>query len=449
MKINEITIRQLQELYHNRTVSVKEIVQEYIDRIHTIDQGENGLNSVIEINPDAIIIAEELDHSGNAEGKLLYGVPVLLKDNIATADRMHTSAGSVALADSNAGYDAELVKALRRNGAIILGKTNMTEFANYMTKNMPGGYSSRGGQVIAPYHRGQDPTGSSTGSAVAVAANLCTASIGSDTCNSIVAPGLVHGIVGLRPSTGIINQNGIIPISFTLDTAGPFTRTVEDCAIMFAGLTDTPVIGDEGISLKGMTIGYNDWDSGELEEKVAVRTEEAIKELERKGAKIKRIQLPETPYIEDVMRYEFKYAMNGYLKTLPPEYPIKTLKDIIEYNNLHAEIALQFGQYHLLDAEENTTGRMEEAAYQEILKDRLSSMKKIREQLQGMDLCIMLCYNNILQYTELPVITIPTGLYEDGMPSGVAITALQDNQLIRNAYAIERAIGKRIEPGVK
>ena len=448
MKINEITINELQEQYRNKTLSVKEVVQEYIERIHRLDQGDHGLNSVLEVNPEAITIAEELDRSGNEEGRLLYGVPVLLKDNIATADHMHTSAGTVALADSYAGYDADIVTALRRNGAVILGKANMTELANYMTQNMPGGYSSRGGQVIAPYNREKDATGSSTGSAVAVATNLCAASIGSDTCNSIVAPGLVHGIVGLRPSTGVLSQKGIIPISFTLDTAGPFTRSVEDCAIMYAGLTDTPVITGEGVSLKGMTIGYNDWNPGTIEDTIAVRTEQAIKELERKGAKIKRLQITKTQHIKDLMRYEFKYAINKYLETLPGSYPIKSLKDIIEYNNRQADIALRYGQTYLLDAEENTSGRLDEAVYREVLQDRLINMKQIREQLQGMDLCVMLSYNNILQYVGLPVITLPTGLYEDGMPSGIYMTALSDDRLIRNAYAVEKAIGQRIEPGI-
>ncbi len=447
MRLNEITIKQLQKLYRDRTLSVKEIVQEYMERIQTLDRGEQGLNSVIELNPEALTIAEELDRRGETEDQLLYGVPILIKDNIATADRMHTSAGALALADSVAGYDADLVKALRSKGAVILGKANMTEFANYMAKNMPGGYSSRGGPVVSPYHREKDPSGSSTGSAVAVAANLCTASIGTDTCNSIVSPGLVHGIVGLRPSTGCVSQQGIIPISFTLDTAGPFTRTVEDSALMFAGLTDTPVIRDLESSLKGMTIGYNEWVSGDLEEKIAVRTEETIRALEGKGAKIKRLQLPETPNLENLMKYEFKYALNQYLKTLPKEYPIKTLKDIIEYNKLHADVALQYGQYYLIDAEENTSGKLEEAAYREILQDRQNCMRRIRDQLEGMDLCIMLSDNNILQYTALPMITIPTGLYEDGMPSGIAMTALQDRQLLQLAYTIEKAIGRRIEPG--
>lgn len=446
MNISEIRIREAQEMLAKRTISVKELVQEYMNRIGEFDSGEEGLNSVIEINPDAIAIAEEQDRQGNKEGKLLYGVPILLKDNIATADRMHTSAGSVALADSYAGYDADLVKTLRKNGAVILGKTNMTEFANYMTQNMPNGYSSRGGQVKNPYNKEKDPSGSSSGSAVACAANLCTASIGSDTCNSIVAPGITNGIVGLRPSTGVISQKGIIPISFTLDTAGPFTRTVEDAAIMFSGLTDSPVIQAEGISLKGMTIGYNEWDSGELAEQTVVKTEEAIRELERQGARIKRLVIPESEHIMDTMKYEFKYAMNEYLKTLPEQYPIKSLKDIIEYNSMRAETALRYGQTFLADAEENTTGKLNEVIYQELLKHRNMSMQKIREQLNGMDLCVFLSYNDILQYTELPVITIPCGLYEDGMPFGVYMTALKDQQLIRNAYAVEKAIGNRVEP---
>ena len=338
------------------------------------------------------------------------------------------------------------VKTLRKNGAVILGKTNMTEFANYTTQDMPNGYSSRGGQVKNPYNKEKDPSGSSSGSAVACAANLCAASIGSDTCNSIVAPGLTNGIVGLRPTTGVISQNGIIPISFTLDTAGPFTRTVEDAAVMFAGLTDTPVIEENGVSLKGMTIGYNEWNPGNLPEQVIRKTEEAIRELERQGARIKRLEIPKTKNIMNTMKYEFKHAMNRYLKTLPVSYPIKTLKDIIDYNNRHAETALRYGQTCLRDAEENTTGRLDEAVYQELLRDRQESMRMIRDQLEGIDLCIMLCYNNILQYTQLPVITIPCGLYEDGMPFGIYMTALKDNQLIRNAFAVERAVGNRVMP---
>jgi amidase len=444
--LNEVTISKLQQMYQDKSVSIKEVTKEYIDRIHKVDEGEDGLNSVLEINPDALLIADELDRKGNDNHSLLYGVPVLIKDNIATADRMHTSAGSVALADSVTTYDAELVKVLRDQGAVILGKTNMTEYANYMAKNMSNGYSSRGGQVDHPYVKGKDPSGSSSGSAVAVSANLCTASIGSDTCNSIVAPGVVNGIVGLRPSTGVISQKGIIPISFTLDTAGPFTRTVADSAIMFAGLTGTNPITSENDSVKGKIIGYNDWISPEEPEDVLIKTEEVVKELEKAGAIIKKIVIPKTQYIMDVMRYEFKYAMNQYLKTLPDSYPIRTLQDIIEYNRQHPEKALKFGQYYLEDAQDNISGSLNEIEYKEILRDRKESMARVREQIKDVDLCLMFSFNNILQYVALPVITIPCGLYEDGMPAGIFMTSNTDAALIRHSYAIEKAVGQRVEP---
>lgn len=446
MQINEITIEDLQQMYSKKDATVKEVVQEYINRIHRFDEGTDGLDSVIEINPDAIDIAERLDKDKEGRDRMLYGVPVLVKDNIATGDRMHTSGGSVALADSYARQDAELVKTLRKNGAVILGKTNMTEFANYMTQDMPNGYSSRGGQVKNAYNKKREPSGSSSGSAVSVSANLCTASIGSDTCNSIVAPGLINGIVGLRPSSGVISQTGIIPISFTLDTAGPFTRTVKDAAVMFAGLTDTAPVRCKTTGIKGKVIGFNDWLPQDMSEDTIVGTEEAVKELEKAGAVIRRISIPKTKYIMDVMKYEFKHAMNQYLRALPEDYPVRTLKDIIGYNNLHAEKALKYGQTFLLDAEENTSGNCDEEVYQEILRDRKVCMAEIREQLKGMDGCIMLSYNNILQYTGLPVITIPCGLYGDGMPFGIYMTSLTDSTLIRTSYAVEATVGKRVEP---
>jgi amidase len=445
--LREITITKLKTEYKNKIITVKQAVQIYIDMMREYDQGENGLNSVLEINPDALTIADMLDKQGYQEDKLLYGIPVLIKDNIDTADRMHTSAGSLALADSIATQDAELVKRLRESGAVILGKVNMTEFANYMTDHMPNGYSSRGGQVRNPYNREKDPSGSSTGSGVAESANLCTASIGSDTCNSIVGPGIANGIVGFRPSTGAISQQGIIPISFTLDTAGPFTRTVEDAAIMFAALTGQEVVKDMQESIKGKVIAYNTWKPKDSEEWLE-HTEEAVQKLEAAGAIIKRMEIPETPYIMDVMKYEFKYAMNQYLKGLRESYPIKTLKDIIDYNNRNAEKALRYGQVLLVDAEENASGNLDDEPYQSILIDRQEWMKKIREQLEGTDFCIMYSFSSILQYTELPAITIPYGLKEDGMPAVLQLTALTDQKVLENAYVVERTIGNRIEPNL-
>lgn len=443
--LNEITITGLQTMYKERKISVKEAVQEYINRINQYDKGENGLNSILEINPEALKIAETLDNRHDDKHPLLYGVPVLLKDNIDTADKLHTSAGSLVLADSIAIRDAPLVAKLREKGAVILGKTNMTEYANFMSESMKNGYSSRGGQVEHPYVRGKDVSGSSTGSAVAVTANLCTASVGTDTCNSILGPGLTHGIVGFRPSTGAISPKGIIPISFTLDTAGPFARTVADAALMIAGMTGKAVIKDSLDSVKGKRIGYNEWIDPSGEEEVLPKAEEIIRELEKAGAIIKRLTIPKTPHIFNVMLYEFKYAINAYLKTLPEDYPIKTLTDIIEFNKKDPVRCLKYGQ-DILEKAEQCSGQLKEAEYLAIKKDREENMVKIREQFRDVDICIMKSYSNILQYTALPGITIPCGLDAERLPVGIYMTARTDTELLMHAYSVERAVGNRVAP---
>jgi amidase len=444
--LNESTILELAIMLRNKEISAKELVQHYIDRINLLDKGEQGLNSVAEINPDAFTIAEDLDRRGFRGLGLLAGIPILIKDNINTADRMHTTAGSYALSEAYAAYDADIVKLLRAKGAIILGKTNMTEFANYMTQGMPSGYSSKGGQVKSPYKQTENPSGSSSGSAAAVSANLCTAAIGTDTCNSILAPGLKNGLVGFRPSMGSISSRGIIPISFTLDTAGPMTRTVTDAAIFFSELTNNQLKLSNVMDLNGVTVGINEWGKADLTEEEVQKTEIIITELEYAGANIKRCQLAGTENIGLLMKYEFKYGMNRYLTELPEEFPLRTLKDIIDFNEKHKEITLRYGQSYLIDAEENTAGNLTERAYQDILADRAAACREIRSQLMNIDVCIMLVGNNIHHYTGLPSITVPCGLYENGMPFGIMLTAKTDAQLLEYANAIEMIVGQRVDP---
>ena len=236
MDIAYASIHQLHEAYRENRLTVKEVVMAHLARIAKIDSCEGGLKSVIEVNSDALFIAERLDRHWREMEKMppLFGVPILLKDNISTQnDKMRTSAGSVALADNYAPFEAHIVHSLERAGAVILGKTNMTEFANYMTREgMPNGYSSRGGQTLCPYNREKDPSGSSTGSAVAVAAGLSTVSIGTETSGSIISPAGVNGVVGIKPTIGLVGRGGIIPISSTFDTAGPMARNVTDAAIL-------------------------------------------------------------------------------------------------------------------------------------------------------------------------------------------------------------------------
>jgi len=257
INLSEITITELSKIIKNKTFSIKEIVSQYLEQIDSFDKGLNGLNSILEINSDVITIAEELDERNKDDSGLLYGVPILLKDNINTADSLHTSAGSLALADSSPETDAEIVEILRKKGAVILGKTNMTEFANYMTKGMPNGYSSKGGIVKSPYVLGENPAGSSTGSGVAVAANLCTAAFGTDTSGSIISPGLKNGIVGYRPGKGTLSIKGIIPISFSLDMVGPMTRSVKDSIIIFNEISANKIHFTEKTNLKGTVIGID------------------------------------------------------------------------------------------------------------------------------------------------------------------------------------------------
>src|SRR5881296_4452380 len=220
-----------------RLTSVR-LTESFLQRVATYDRSGPRLNAVLEVNPQAGEIAEALDReraSGRIRGPL-HGIPVLLKDNVATADRLHTSAGSLALRESVAPRDAFLVTRLREGGAVILGKANMTEWANFMTTSMPAGYSSRGGQVVNPYDPALSPGGSSSGSAVAVAANLCTVAVGTETSGSILSPANQNSIVGIKPTLGLISRSGIVPIAASQDTAGPLARTVADAAALLGVL---------------------------------------------------------------------------------------------------------------------------------------------------------------------------------------------------------------------
>lgn len=347
--IDEITVLQLQERYMQKEISVKEVVEEYLKRIAIYDQGEGKLNSILEINPDVLTIAENLDKHRSEYSGSLYGVPVLLKDNIDTGDRMHTSAGSLALQNSFAKQDADVVRTLRQKGAVILGKSNMTEFANYMTKGMKAGYSSRGGEVQSPYKKNHSPSGSSTGSAVAVAANLCAIAIGTDTSGSILSPGNNNGIVGFRPSIGTLSLRGVIPVSQTLDTIGPMTRTVMDASIVFSELIHSIPIRNSW-DINRTLIGIDEATFRSLSPEEEKKAVSMMDKLKRSGAILKRIHVAKVPteHLNIIKRYEFKHCINKYLENRK-DSDIHTLYDIIEFNKKNKDITLRYGQSHLID----------------------------------------------------------------------------------------------------
>lgn len=445
--IDEISIAQIQEMYDQKEISIRELVEEYLKRIAFYDQGGNQLNSILEINPDVIDIAKTLEEHKNEYSNQLYGVPILIKDNINTADKMHTSSGSLALAELFPQSDADIIKRLRAKGAIILGKTNMTEFANYMTKGMKAGYSSRGGEVISPYNKGESPSGSSTGSAVAVTANFCAAAIGTDTSGSIISPALANGIIGFRPSAGKLSKEGVFPISFTLDEVGPMTRSVMDSAILFSELTNIRIDLD-GVNLVGSNIGIDENTLCNLTKEEEKKASKLIKLLEGKGANIERIKIPTVSKdkLKNIGKYEFKYSINKYFESIPKDFPIRSLKDIIDFNNNNKEKALKYGQTIFLEVEENIRGDLKEIEYKKLLQDREETRKSVIKLLRGQDICILFQQNLILQYIGIPIITIPHGLYNNGMPYGVIITALNDQKLLKYANEIEKIIGCRVPP---
>jgi amidase len=416
--IENATIGELQAALTDGRTTASALARAYLARIEAYDRAGPLLNAVREINPDALAIAASLDRVTPSRDRPLAGLPILLKDNIATGDRTHTTAGSLALAEARAKRDATLVARLRAAGAVILGKANLTEFANILAIDMPSGYSSLGGQVKNPYAPRLDgrgvplvpPGGSSSGSAVAVAAGLCAAAIGTETSGSLLSPATQNGLVTVKPTVGLISRAGILPIAHSQDTAGPLTRTVRDSAILLNVLAAsdprdpatrhlqrpgdyTGFLDPDG--LRGARIGVpsdpsdpgNDVYYGRLGMRAAAVIGGAIAVLERQGATIVRASIPTAGWIggpgtemavlnrnpESLTRdeparrpivfvYELKHDLNRYLRDWLTGTALHSLADIIAFNEANAGRALRFGQDIFLAAEV-TRGDLREPEY--------------------------------------------------------------------------------------
>jgi amidase len=474
----ERSIAELGEALRSGELTSETLTKLYIDRILRHDRDGMKINAVLEINPDALRIAREKD-AERAAGKRcgpLHGIPILLKDNIDTADRMHTSAGSIALADSFADEDAFVAAKLREAGAILLGKANMTEWANFMAENMPSGYSSRGGQVLNPYHPGTAFVGgSSSGSGAAVAANFAAAAIGTETSGSIISPASQHNAVGIKPTIGLVSRSGIIPISHSQDTAGPIARTVADAAAVLAAIagpdpadaaTDalegrerldyTDYLDKDG--LRGARIGVPRAYFKELPAEAAARMEEAIGSLRAAGADV--VDPVSIPSEEDewdyvVLKHEFKPDLNRYLSRLGPHVPVHSLEELIRYNEKHADRALKFGQSVLIESQA-TSGTLQDAEYVEARKADLT-----RSREQGIDAVLAehrldaLAFPNnwgcgIACKAGYPLVTVPAG-FAGREPVGLTFVAgaFSEPDLIRFAYAFEQATKHRRAPDLE
>jgi amidase len=389
-ELDEITITDLQDGMRSGRFTARSLVERYSARIDEIDKHGPAINSVLELNPDAFSTADQLDQERKAKGPRgpLHGIPVLIKDNIDTADRMMTTAGSLALIGSKPPKDSFVAEKLRAAGAVILGKTNLSEWANIRSSHSTSGWSGRGGLTKNPYALDRNPCGSSSGSGAGVSANLCTAAIGTETDGSIVCPSSSNGIAGIKPTVGLVSRGGIIPISHSQDGAGPMCRTVRDAAIMLGALTgvdprDSATENSQGKSLtdyarfcdpdglNGARIGVARKYFG-FNDAVDALMEQSLDAMKRQGATLIDPADIETLGKFDesellVFMYELKADLNAYLATLGPHAPVRTLQDIIDFNDRNRQKEMPyFGQDLFLKAE--AKGPLTEKAYLDALE---------------------------------------------------------------------------------
>lgn len=464
------TIMELQKAMEAGETTSADLVISYMNRMKEINLSGPALNAILEFNVEAVTIAMAMDRERKLKGKRsnLHGIPVLIKGNIGTGDQMHTSAGSRALKDHYAPEDAHLVRMLREAGAVIMGKANLTEMAKYFSVDIKNGYSSWGGQVINPYGADWDASGSSTGSAVAVAASLCTAAVGTETCGSILSPSWRNGIVGLKPTVGLISRGGIVPLASSQDTAGPMGRTVEDVAILLGGLvgedetdpatwyrddhreTDyTKYLDADGLS--GMRVGVNRAVLSGLSEEEQTLFEEAVGVLEQQGAVcVQDTNIDRFSGGYRLMKYEFKANVNHYLAKTGGIGTVKTLGEFIQYNEDHQELCLKYGQDNLLNAEFGTSGRMIEEEYLEE-KIKCHKLRDVVEEAfaeHGLDVMVFPGVMDLPAVTNFPGMIVPAGYTSEGKPFGITFMALEgeEGKIIQAGYGYEQATKLRREP---
>jgi amidase len=489
LNLEEITIQELQIKMQNGAESSVSITKAFLERIKEIDKAGPKLNSVIELNPDSISIAEGLDlerKGGKIRGPL-HGIPILVKDNINTGDQMLTTAGSLALMGNRAKEDAFVMKQLRNAGVVLLGKTNLSEWANFRSSHSCSGWSSRGGQTKSPYILDRNPSGSSAGSGAAGAASLSAICVGTETDGSVVSPASVNALVGIKPTVGLWSRSGIIPISATQDTAGPMARTVRDAAILLGSGTGVdasdPVTRESvGKSLKDYT-GYlnNDGLKGKrigIEKShltgnpdLVALLREAMKVMEAQGAILIEIDITSPLKLlgtaeYQVLLYEFKDGLNKYLEQANGK--VKSLKELIAFDLANEKNAMPFFKQEIL-IESEGKGGLDSKEYLDSLSKTRGFRKTIQDLMtdnkldalsgitNGPACCIDLVngdYDNgpslstPAAITGFPHITVPMGLFH-GLPIGLSFYAgsYTESLLISLAYSYEQASLKRQKPG--
>jgi amidase len=491
LEIEEATVLDLQKAMTTGSITSQQLTEMYMKRIGEIDKVGPAINAIIELNPDAMQIAETMDRERKEKGarSSLHGIPVLIKDNIDTADRMMTTAGSLALLGSTPAQDSFVAKKLRDAGAVILGKTNLSEWANFRSRHSISGWSGRGGQTKDPYVLDRNPCGSSSGTGAAVAANLCAVGIGTETDGSVVCPSSACGLVGIKPTLGLISRAGIIPIAHSQDTAGPMARTVTDAVILLGALTgmdprDPATKGSRGkaladytkfldpFGLQGTRVGVVRKSFG-FNEQVDRQLNDLIKEMKNSGAEIvDPANIPTAGKFDDsemeVLLYEFKADLNAYLASLGPNAPVHSIKEIIDFNEKNAAKEMPyFGQDIMIQAE--SKGPLTSKEYLEALKKNhtLTREQGIDQVLKTHHLDAMIAptggpawltdivngdcfgggYSSASAVAGYPHITVPAG-FVSGLPFGLSFfaSAYSEPTLIKLAYAFEQMTKIRQKP---
>ncbi|MBK3516555.1 amidase [Carboxylicivirga marina] len=487
-ELSEITVAELQQKLKSGELSSQQIVQLYLKRIEAIDKSGPKVNSIIEVNKEALLIAKVLDDerkSGKVRGPL-HGIPVVIKDNIDTADAMVTSAGSLALTNHRAKKDAFIVTKLREAGAIILAKTNLSEWANFRSSNSSSGWSSRGGQTRNPYVLDRTPCGSSSGSAVAVSANLTPLAIGTETDGSIVCPSGINGVVGIKPTVGLLSRSGIIPISESQDTAGPMARTVTDAALLLTALTGIDAADDktkhqpsepavylnfDDTVLEGACIGYLS-ESSAFDKRVSLIVDEVVDVLKKKGADVVEVAVSDETkglwkYEWTVLICEFKDGLEKYLQS-HPECGFNTLAELIEFNKKNTEKIMPWFEQEIFEAA-NETDALNDEKYKEAKAKciELSRKQGIDKLIDEHKLDALMAPTNgpawsidyvngdnfgggssqLAAISGYPSITVPAGNIK-GLPIGVSFFGKPwtESRLIQIAHLYEKVSQKRLKP---
>ncbi|HVX39257.1 MAG TPA: amidase [Gemmatimonadaceae bacterium] len=491
--LDEITVDELQSRMRSGHETARSIAQQYLARIDALDQRGPALNAVIELNPDALEIAEQMDaerKAGKPRGPL-HGIPVLIKDNIDTADRLHTTAGSLALADNRAAHDSGVAARLRAAGAVILGKTNLSEWANFRSTHSTSGWSGRGGQTHNPYALDRTPSGSSSGSGAACAASFSAIAIGTETDGSVTSPSAAQGLVGIKPTVGLISRAGIIPISHTQDTAGPMCRTVRDAAILLGALTgvdprDPATRASAGRShtdyttfldrngLRGARIGVARKHYTGYSPDTDKLLEAALDLMKQHGAVIvdpadiaTAGQTDDSEF--DLLLYEFKADLNKYLGQTPRNVRVRSLADVIAFNNANAGRELRYFGQEIMDMAQKKGPLTDKAYLDELAKNhRLMGAQGIDATIakhkldaivaptQGPASLIDLVngdsggggsFTAPAAVAGYPHVTVPMGQVR-GLPVGISFVAgaWSEPTLLKLAYAFEQAAPARKPP---